>query len=339
MLARNFKYDSFSRTGETCHAKSYFFVQEVARGLVFLSGCVGESEGASRCPPEARLLRRAVCGARQTSGLLCVVHRQQHHVRDRARTLEHVALLRSERSARLPQQARVHCWHVAFPPLRRPFHGSPAPPAIFGHGADVIGWLKCLDGQSVLYALAGTPREKLRMATAEAKTATATTPSAKKTRQLMTACQEPEVFSATAQDNSRETPFFRRSALLRDICAEGHSRRALVKHGGSGRILPRTFLLEEEAAPRPCGHPTAANKFTGRKGAQVLVSSTKTHQGHVDARDQGSKENTSLQSVLRRVVLRATVHTIQWCRSRTQAPRFTMVLSQTTSPSTSTTIW
>ena len=59
-----------------------------------------ESEGASRCPPEAGLLRRAVCGARQTSGLLCVIHRQQYHYRDHARTLEHVALLRSERSAR-----------------------------------------------------------------------------------------------------------------------------------------------------------------------------------------------------------------------------------------------
>ena len=37
-----------------------------------------------------------------------------------------------------------------------------------------------------------------------------------------------------------------------------------------------------------------------------------------------SEKNTLLQSVLRRVVLRATVYTIQWCRSGTPAPRFTV---------------
>ena len=38
-----------------------------------------------------------------------------------------------------------------------------------------------------------------------------------------------------------------------------------------------------------------------------------------------------LQSILRREVLRATVRTTQWCHSRTPAPRFTVVLTQTTS--------
>ena len=46
---------------------------------------------------------------------------------------------------------------------------EPAPLAILGHGADVIGWLKCPMGISVLYAHAGTPREKRRRATAKAK--------------------------------------------------------------------------------------------------------------------------------------------------------------------------
>ena len=171
---------------------------------------------------------------------------------------------------------------------------------------DVIGWLKCPMGKSVLDAHAGTPREKRRRVTAKAKTTTTATlpaaptpasPKAKKTRQLTIACQEPEVFSDTAQDNSRETLFFDDllccvTSMLSDIPEEHLSSMA-----GQPADL---FLLDEEAAPRPCGHPAAANKSTGRKGAQVLVSSTKTHQGHVDGtRPRKQGKNIPPQSALR----------------------------------------
>ena len=77
---------------------------------------------------------------------------------------------------------------------------------------------------------------------------------------------------------------FRRSALLRDICAELHSRFRT-------HFPADFFLLEEEAATRPCGHPAVP---TNLQVEWVLRSwsSTKTYQEHIDARDQGSKEKT-----------------------------------------------
>ena len=159
-LARNLKYNSLPRTGETCNAKSFFcFVKKLHEGLFSNQDAWEKARAHHAALQKLRLLRRAVCNARQRSGLLCVVHRRQHHFRDRARTFEHVALRRSERRARLPHQARVHCRHVAFLPCVGTSM-EPAPPAIFLNCADVIGWLKCPKGKSVLYAHAGTPREK-----------------------------------------------------------------------------------------------------------------------------------------------------------------------------------
>ena len=102
VLARNLKYDSFPRIGETCCARSHWrFVKKLHEGLVCQSRCVGADAGASRCHPATGLLRRAVCSSRSTSGLFCIVHRQQHHVRECVRTLEHMA----GRSARLPSSS------------------------------------------------------------------------------------------------------------------------------------------------------------------------------------------------------------------------------------------
>ena len=99
-------------------------------------------------------------------------------------------------------------------------------------------------GKSVLYSEskqhAETSSEKRRRVTAKAKTTTAAAPPAAptaaspraKNKQSLAVCQEPEVFSATAQDNSREPLIFDDllccvTSVLEDIPEEHLSTAAL----------------------------------------------------------------------------------------------------------------
>ena len=92
-LARNLKYDSFPRTGETCNAKSFFcFVKKLHEGSFSNQDACVTARAHHAAFQKLGCFDELCAVLAKGVGLLCVVHRRQHHFRDRARTLEHVAL-------------------------------------------------------------------------------------------------------------------------------------------------------------------------------------------------------------------------------------------------------
>ena len=120
---------------------------------------------------------------------------------------------------------------------------APAPAAISGHGASVIGQLKCPCGQ--VGAVPG----------------------------VQTTCWNTVT---EAEERDRKCKKRRRQRQLRQLRVQKQRKQSspYCKPKACGLATDQDW--KKELHPRPCAHP---------QGAQVLDSSTKTHQGHVDARD------------------------------------------------------
>ena len=161
MLARNLKYDSFPRTGETCYAKSSFcFVRKLHEGFFF------NQDAREKATAHHAALQKLGCFDELCAVLVKRVDFSASYIDNSIIFGTAHALLntlRSEAPDFLVKHAFIAGMLHFFPCV------GPAPPAIFGHGADVIVSLKCPMGKSVLYAHAGTPREKRKRATAKSK--------------------------------------------------------------------------------------------------------------------------------------------------------------------------
>ena len=148
---------------------------------------------------------------------------------------------------------------------------EPAPPAIFGNCADVIGWLKCPMGKSVLYAHAGTPREKKEEGDRKSKNVDSNDTSSKENKAVDYCLPRAEVFSATAQDNSRETLFFDDllccvTSVLKDI-PEEHLSSTAVQDAFSRGLF---FLLGRRSCPATMRAPSRSQHIYRSKGCSSL---------------------------------------------------------------------
>ena len=176
---------------------------------------------------------------------------------------------------------------------------EPAPAAISGHGASVIAKLKCPCGQvgavrrvqTTCWDTEGEAEERDRQCKKRRRQRHLRphrVQGQRKQSSRLLPAQSPRSSRPRLKTTRVRPCFFRRSAVLRDICAGRYSRRALFNNGVSGSILPRTsFLLEEETATMRA--PSPSQPFYKSTRCSNLVSSTKTIKDKKSTRlkDQG----------------------------------------------------
>ena len=230
MLARNLKYDSCPRTGETCCAWSYWeFVKGLHEGLFSNQDAWEKAEA------------------------------------------HHVAIQKLACFHELTTQEAWHAFIAGTLPL--------APPWRSRHRA----WRRCHRLVDMSNGQVGAVRGvETTCWNTEVENGGGRERRLRQLRQLRARAQRQQssrlllaMGPRTSRPRLKTTRLrlcFSTICLLRDISAEGSSRRALVKDGVSGRTLPRTSILSQE-----------------EMGAQVLRPSTKTHQGHVDTRDREAR--------------------------------------------------
>ena len=112
------------------------------------------------------------------------------------------------------------------------------------------------------------------------------------------------------------------TSVLMDIPEEHLSSVAVQDAFSRSFFCWKEELLRDHAGTQP--QPTNLQVERALKSwsqARRLIKDMLMH-----ATKEATK-NMTLQSILRRDVLRATLHTIKWCRSATPAPRFTAVLT------------
>ena len=256
MLARNLKYDSFPRTRETCYAESNFFVKKLHEGL-FSNQDAWEKARAHH----AALLKLGsfdeLCAVLAKRVEFSASYIDNSIIFGTAHALLNMFLffVRSE----APDFLIKHAFIAGMLPFLLCVGTSmePAPPAILGHGADVICWLKCPMGKSVLHAQAGTPREKTEEGDRKSKNDDSNDTSSKENKAVEYCLPSPRS-SRLRLKTTRVRLFFDDllccvTSVLKDIPEEHLSNLAV-----QDAILPRTFFCWKKKLPR------------GRKGAQVL---------------------------------------------------------------------